>query len=176
MQFAKSKVTIPVTGFGEATFAVSVKVEPGATLALDAVSVVVVGAGAAPPLPPPLPLLLLLPPPHPIAKLSRDTSPSPRIARRERPSPGNISKSNAAKPASPPKVHHSSRPREISPGARTWTGAVMALRVLDGGRVLIVNVAVVGALLLSVTEAGEILHVAPGIELPCQQLSCTVLV
>lgn len=175
LQVGLLKTTTPVVVLEEVTVPVNVTVVPGVNLALEAEMVVVVTAG--PPPPPPFPPLFA-PPPHPSAKLSRHTLPKPIAARREGPRPGNKSSKIEASPAKAPSVHNASRPVGTNSGERRCAGAPCALRVVDGGRVAIVRVAVAAAPLLSVTEVGEMVHVAPGKTTPgpVWQLRATVLV
>lgn len=120
---------------------------------------------------------LALVPPQPMAKLSKHTSANPRAGWRVRRLKGDATKSRAANPARKLSVHQISRPGgSIIPEAWRRTGIVTALVPLDGARVDIVSIAVAGVLLLSVTDDGEMLQVAPGIEEPFPQPSATVLV
>lgn len=173
-QLDELNATEPVTDLDEVTVAVSVRPALCVTLVLGVESTVVVGAG-----PGGGPLLPLAPPPQPIAKLAMQTNPNPAAARIERLLPGIASSSSARIPASMLSLHH--RISSIVRG-RQFTGIVTALVVPDAAVVVIVSVAVAGTPLLSVTDAGEILHVAPGKPgmplgmLLCGQLSATVLV
>lgn len=120
-------------------------------------------------------LLAVVPPPQPSAKLTRQSKASPEAARRYRLLVGNASKSSVASPASMLSIHHGSPPRGGLHDGRSRAGMATALVLLDGASVDIVKVAVADLLLLSVTDDGEIVQVAPEMAtLP--QLSATVLV
>lgn len=169
LQFGELNVTAPVTAFDEVTVAISVKLEPCATFPFGAEIVVVVEAGGPPVLAP-------APPPQPIARVTRQISPSPQAAFIQRSLLlGTTSIKIVASPASKLSIDQT-RPGGNLKGVRQQNGAIFALSVLDGARVVIVSVAVAGALLLSVTEAGEIEHVAPGMLKLLPQVNCTVLV
>jgi len=140
---------------------------------------VVVGTG---PPPPPPPVLAAAPPPHPIAKLSMHANPSPQAALAERRFPGTTNVNTARSPAMELSIHHVLRLIGENVRGDQSPGGVCALVLLEGAVVVIVSVAVAAAPLVSVTDVGEIEHVAPGKfgippgKLLCGQLSCTVLV
>lgn len=158
-QFVETKETNPETRSGAVTVAVKVIVEPSAIFAVDALIAVVVEYGP-PVLPPEFPVLAE-PPPHPSAMLIRQTIPSANTARTGRFPAGKTSNISAIKPANPPKVHHRTRLDGRRNEGRERLRLATALKVLDGASVVIINVAVAGALLLSVTDDGETEQVVP---------------
>lgn len=91
-----------------------------------------------------------------------------------------MSKKSDMSPVKALKLHHSTRLDGICIGGRRCIGAVTALNVLEGGSVVIVSVAVAAVPLLSVTDAGDKVQVAPSIagdvKPKLAQLSATVLV
>ena len=146
----------------------NVKVELSGIFVVGAEIVVVVAVGVLwpplPPLPPPPPEppapAPLAPPPHPIARLTIPNSANPSGMRRYRLLSDAVSIQIAVQNERAAASHQVSR-RPDSGTGRISIGEITAFETFDGASMEIDKIDVAALPLLSVTDGGEKLHVAP---------------